>query len=79
MAACMDSISASPTPMPRLPPRKSKGCTPIITFKPSMVPRAAVKASGRPVFERAALISSAYFFSPRKRSGSAERWGAAIR
>ena len=57
--------------MPSVPPRKSKGCTAIITGRPSSVPRAAVKASGRPVLARAALISSAYFFSPRKRSGSA--------
>ena len=36
---------------------KSKGCTAIITGKPSSVPRAAAEASTRPVLARASLNS----------------------
>ena len=75
MAASIASTSPSPTPMPKEPPRKSNGCTATITGKPAMVPRAALKASGREVFPRAAFSSSAYFLSPRKCSGSAPTVG----
>ena len=52
-AACIARTSASPTPMPSEPPRKSKGCTATITGMPSSVPRAAVSASWRCVLVRA--------------------------
>jgi hypothetical protein len=57
-AACIASTRPSPTPMPSEPPRKSKGCTAIITGRPSIVPRAAVSASWRPVLLRASLRRS---------------------
>ena len=62
-AASAAWTNASPTAMPSEPPRKSKGCTAIITGNPSSVPRAAVSASGRPVLALAPPSS-------RRHSGS---------
>ena len=48
-----------PRPARAIRPGNRTAAPPIITGRPSMVPRAAVNASGRPVLARASFISSA--------------------
>ena len=68
-----DAPAPSPTPMTSEPPRKSNGCTAIITGMPSSVPRAAESASLRPVLARER--PSARRRSASRRGTSADRLG----
>ena len=51
-------MTASPAAMPSEPPMKSKSCTPIVTGRPSSLPKPSLTASFMPVLVRASFRRS---------------------